>query len=120
MQYGDESEAEHIKPQNLSIMRKKYACARISFFTTCTHTHTRTSSLSLRSQIFTHAPPQRHTETPSDISSLIQPLIGFSHRAEGVMKDRSNKRQTGGGDKERWGSETRRGSRVESPFGRDL
>lgn len=90
---------------------------RTDFFSLCAKAHTHIF-LSLRPQ--THSHTQRHTEIPSDISSLIQPLIDFGHRAQGVMKDRSNKRQTGGRDKERWGSETRRGSREESQFGRNL
>lgn len=75
---------------------------------------------------FTHFHSLRFTKTTSDISSLIQPLIGFGHRAEGVMKDSGNKKQTGGRDKERWvwgwgwGGEIRRGSGAESPFATDL
>ncbi len=65
---------------------------RTDFFSQCAMAHTHIFFQS--DPRYTHIHNQRHTEIPSDISSLIQPLIGFGHRAEGVMKDRSNKRQT--------------------------
>lgn len=89
-------------------MRKKHIHRFLFTMCKCIHTF----SLTQISDI--------HAETSSDISSLIQPLIGFGHRVEGVMKDSSNKRQTGGREKERWGSKTRGGRREESLFGRNL
>lgn len=83
-----------------------------------THTQISFHNVQMHTHIFSHS--DIHAETSSDISSLIQPLIGFGHRVEGVMKDSSNKRQTGGREKERWGSKTRGGRREESLFGRNL